>query len=621
MTLAVPGGAAGASSSAAVSARESSKLAALAPLAAIVGAAVAFSLAREATSLSEVWSTGVFYDSDDAMRMVQVRDLMAGQGWFDMVVHRLDPPQGLLSHWSRIVDVPLVALIKSLGLFLPDVLAERAARIVFPTLLLAGLYGACAYAARLFAGPRYAAAGVLAAACCGVAAWQFVPGRIDHHAPQILLLVCGLATLAHSLDPAHARRAAWTGLAIALSIGISIENLAFIVVMAATPFVAFAVQGERAREQLAAFALGLGLAMPMVFFATIPSARWLDPARDAFSIVHLTAGLAGAAACLALSRLRLERLSSRLAAGGVAGALALSLVLYLFPNALHDPIEGIDPVLRTFWLNHLQETEPFFSHFRHDPLDGTCWLVPLLFGLDGALLAAARSRSVVRGRWLLLAAAITAGALAASWQIRVISSTAPLAALGSIGLVAALAERLERSNPIFAGPLGLLVLVLATSRLGLAVILSPWTPSPAPAQATAAPAAATSAKRCETSASFAPLAALPPGLVLAPIDVGPDLLAHTPHTIVAAPYHRNNVGNLLALDVFTASPEKAREIVRASGARWIFICIAGDSSLNAFTRRAPDGLAAHLEKNETPGWLAQVPLSDTPFRAFEVLAK
>ena len=31
-------------------------------------------------------------DSDDAMRLVQVRDLLAGQGWFDMVQHRLMPP-------------------------------------------------------------------------------------------------------------------------------------------------------------------------------------------------------------------------------------------------------------------------------------------------------------------------------------------------------------------------------------------------------------------------------------------------------------------------------------------------------------------------------------------------
>jgi hypothetical protein len=30
--------------------------------------------------------------NDDAMRLVEVRDLLAGQGWLDMTQYRLDPP-------------------------------------------------------------------------------------------------------------------------------------------------------------------------------------------------------------------------------------------------------------------------------------------------------------------------------------------------------------------------------------------------------------------------------------------------------------------------------------------------------------------------------------------------
>jgi len=162
----------------------------------------------------------MFRDTDDAMRMVQVRDLMAGQSWYDMVAHRLDPPQGLLSHWSRIVDTPLVLLVKAFGLLLPYEAAERAARIAFPFLLLVGLFRACAYAAQVFAGPRMAIAGAIAAALCSVASWQFPPGRIDHHAPQILLADHRFAAMADSLDPARAGRAAWAAAAIALSLGI-----------------------------------------------------------------------------------------------------------------------------------------------------------------------------------------------------------------------------------------------------------------------------------------------------------------------------------------------------------------------------------------------------------------
>src|SRR5260370_17505466 len=55
---------------------------------------------------------GVFdaMSTDDAMRLVEVRDLIAGQAWFDLAQHRLDPP-GVSMHWSPVVDSPLAALI------------------------------------------------------------------------------------------------------------------------------------------------------------------------------------------------------------------------------------------------------------------------------------------------------------------------------------------------------------------------------------------------------------------------------------------------------------------------------------------------------------------------------
>src|ERR1700704_7183794 len=52
--------------------------------------------------------------TDDAMRLVEVRDLLAGQGWFDLTQYRLDPPAGGVMHWSRIVDVPIAFLIQIL---------------------------------------------------------------------------------------------------------------------------------------------------------------------------------------------------------------------------------------------------------------------------------------------------------------------------------------------------------------------------------------------------------------------------------------------------------------------------------------------------------------------------
>ncbi len=55
-------------------------------------------------------------DPDDVMRLVQVRDLYAGQSWFDMTQHRVDAANGgVAMHWSRLVDLPLLAIIAALA--------------------------------------------------------------------------------------------------------------------------------------------------------------------------------------------------------------------------------------------------------------------------------------------------------------------------------------------------------------------------------------------------------------------------------------------------------------------------------------------------------------------------
>ncbi|MBV9394681.1 MAG: hypothetical protein JOZ84_09735, partial [Methylobacteriaceae bacterium] len=159
----------------------------LIPLAIV--AALALGLVLTWPRVLAVWQTGAFLDTDDAMRMVQVRDLMAGQGWFDMVAHRLDPPGGVLMHWSRVVDVPLVALIAFFRLVAAPEAAERLARLAFPLALQGGLYAGLAWCGGLLIGARGRLPALALGFLSGVMFGQFQPGRIDHHAPQIMLLV------------------------------------------------------------------------------------------------------------------------------------------------------------------------------------------------------------------------------------------------------------------------------------------------------------------------------------------------------------------------------------------------------------------------------------------------
>jgi hypothetical protein len=52
-------------------------------------------------------------DADDAMRLVQWREFLAGKGWFDLHEPRLAPPAGYDSHWSRLIDAGLTGCFLS----------------------------------------------------------------------------------------------------------------------------------------------------------------------------------------------------------------------------------------------------------------------------------------------------------------------------------------------------------------------------------------------------------------------------------------------------------------------------------------------------------------------------
>ena len=89
-------------------------------------------------------------DMDDAMRLVQVREFLAGRGWFDLHEARLGPPDGYDTHWSRLIDAGIAGLFLALRPFTDAAFAERLARTIWPMLwLIPALAGATAIAWRL----------------------------------------------------------------------------------------------------------------------------------------------------------------------------------------------------------------------------------------------------------------------------------------------------------------------------------------------------------------------------------------------------------------------------------------------------------------------------------------
>ncbi|MFD1333059.1 STT3 domain-containing protein, partial [Methylopila musalis] len=144
--------------------------------------------------------------TDDAMRLVEARDLLAGQGWFDLVQTRLDPTSGgVLMHWSRLIDLPIAALLAAFGALFPAETALRLTLLLWPALTFLPALLAVAAIGRAIAGP---AGGVLSALMLALSpglTGRFSPGMIDHHGAQVALMRIMLAC---ALNADRSRRAA-----------------------------------------------------------------------------------------------------------------------------------------------------------------------------------------------------------------------------------------------------------------------------------------------------------------------------------------------------------------------------------------------------------------------------
>ncbi len=551
--------------------------------------------------------------TDDAMRLVEVRDFLAGQSWFDLAQYRLEPPDGVVMHWSRLIDLPLALMIAAARPLLGQAGAENLALAAWPLgLLLPTLAGIGRVALRL-ADARAAALALILAVMTAPVLTHFRVGAIDHHNVQILLLIWTIAVLVR--EPPGARAAAGAALMSVISLAIGLEMLPAIAVIGAGVALNWLARGREAAPVAIAFGSAFAAAAAALFVATVPPWRYGIASCDAFSVVHLVAagiaglGLAGLAALL----------RTRSAAWRLTGAAALAVVLAVtlrakFPACLGDPYDYIGPRLAALWLDHVSEARSIVSLARDLPQQ----IIPvygfIVVALAAAGLTLAKHPEIRRFPWLLAVGVLAALLGVSLWQVR----GAAAADLLAVPLIAASLTTLF--------PVGRSVLLgLTRPALVGALVLNQATLVPIGAAAARGVEALTGthttvlsggAATCERPADFAPLAALPKGLVLGFIDSGPNILMATEHGVLAAPY-RNTAGNNAMLDVLLGTPEEARARLATLGVDYVAFC-AGAPERFIYAQAAPDGLAARLGRGEVPDFLLPVATAPTPVSIYRV---
>jgi hypothetical protein len=500
-------------------------------------------------------------DTDDAMRLVEVRDLLAGQSWYDNVQHRFLPPSGVSSHWSRLVDAPIAGLILMLTPLVGRALAEGVTAVLWPTLLF-GLYGWVLYRGlRSRFGSRAALLALLVATQTYGVTIQFQPGRVDHHNIQILAML-GLALCMIGGGPG---RGLTGGILAALSLAVGLEGLPYVALAALYLAADWCLRGRPALPLLLGFGLGLGAAAPALFALQTAPWLWSVPRCDALSPPWLWFALGGLAfaGAAALCDGRLVTIRARAGVTGLAGALLLGGFACAFPICLGGPFPGMPQLVRDHWLLTVNEMAPLAKFVAQGQWEALVFYPVVLLA---SLVAAWRSwRGPERRAWSVFALFLWPGLILGLFQFRglyIASGFVPLVA-GAV-----LDRALSRAAP-GDGRWGVAL-------LGAGLVSSLWM-VPAILAETLAPTLRTApdpgvTTACLGDAAVRPLASLPEGTVLAPIFLGPSILLRTAHTIVAAPYHRAVPGLTAAIEGLGGTEADLVRVLTTFGVRYLVAC-------------------------------------------------
>lgn len=534
-----------------------------------------------------------FPDPDDALRLVEVRDLLAGQGWFDLHQYRINPPGGTLMHWSRLVDIPLALMISLLAPLLGQPLAEQVTLVLVPLLTLAAILTVIGRLAWRLFDVETATYSCLAVGLAPTLVFQLQPMRIDHHGWQILAVAVALAALAG--------RQAWrggalAGLALAAGLSISIELLPLAAAFGGICALRW-LRGHDERWWLAGYMQALALGLAAIFFATRGLAD-LGPHCDAVSPAHLGFFLIIAAAVTLLAA------APRLPRGGLvvllalAGGAAIAFLGATSPACLKPPFAGLDPLVREFWYERVLEGQPFW---RLEQLTAVPVLLQLLAGMAASVALWQRSRDWLRQWWgdysLLLGAAIALSLLV--WRSSAFAAVIAAIPIGWLtGRLLARLRHVTRPGQKLASAAMIALVLMPSAPVVLARRALPVGGNEITTLRTS---------QCRVDEQARKLAGLAPATIFAPLDIGPAILVSTGHSVVATGHHRAERAMHDVIAAFSGSPDAARQIIARHRATYLAMCTdLVEAQVYAMDR--PGSFAAALIKGRAPDWLEPVPI-------------
>ena len=559
---------------------------------------------------------GNLADSDGYARLLRVERLLAGTGWFDVGQPRANWPFGGALHWTRPLDVLLIAVALPMQPFLGMAKALYWSGAFVGPLLHLGAAAALAWAARpLIGGTAALIAAGLTATQFGVLGYATI-GHADHHVLLALLAVVAFGFTVRALAAdAGTRPAVLAGLALAAGNWVGAEAQ----IPAALSMVALGlawVAGDgRAGEKSLGLVLGLVGGLAAAILIERGPAGFFAVEYDRVSVVHLTQAALIAVFWSAVASLRRRGREptgpmTRLLAAVGAAAVALLVMRFIFPRILVNPLKDFDPViLRIF--DGVSEYAPIADVWHFLLYVGS--VLPAL----PWMLRRFRREWAGAGRWawfLVASAAAVYVVLALGW-IRWSLYAGLFLLVGLADLIVAVDAAIDRR---YALPERLPVKIAAVVLLAV----GPLVAGTAGVLATGEPGAdaktmpkllADDPRPCPVKRLSRFLETPPwrdrPRAILASANAGAELLYRTRHRVTSTLHHRNAPGILDGVRILGGTDAAAiRELIGKRQVELIVLCRFGADDVYFWKGRGDDVFYRRLERGDLPAWLAEVAL-------------
>ena len=546
--------------------------------------------------------------TDDIMRLLSVRDWLAGQGWYDVAQYRAVPPEGVSLHWSRYIDAGIAAFLVPLSWFMPMQTAEVLAALIWPTVIMVLNLLVIGFATRRLFGDYAACFALLCAVLWTVTGdLHSGPGDVDHHNVQMLAMT--IMALAAVWPDRLFRAGVIGGFAAAFSLAIGLETLPFVIMVGVIVLVRTILVGTLPmRRLLIAFCLSLGLGSVVLWLGQAAPASRLMPICDQLGTPTLALIWIAVAASLAPLALGawLRGPVAHLGVTAVLTGAGLLVVWSLVSPCLAGPYANLPVDLQEFISGRISEARPGLAYAQIRPAAFVEFVLPVFVAtFAGAVMWMTMRRdevdnTAVLGLLFLCLAGI--GMIFVQMRAVIMAATVvPIVAGYVLGRL--LQGYLSNRGPMQA----LLILAVGTAVISpglLTPVLRPLLPERSGGSALSDTA------NCRSYEALIALNEAPPGLVLNHFNFGPAVLWATHHDVLSVGYHRSASGIRYGVMPFELEADAMEAYVKASDATYLLLC-------RGFTYRGAGARA--LADGATADWLNPVAIPSDDQLLFEVL--